>query len=798
MNRMFARFSVSLLAAAGLLLPLHAAPDNLARGCAVEYVTTPNYAYSAPASNTTALTDGVYTSGYFWTQKTTVGWYRAYPVQIILDLGADVPIAGVQFSTAAGTAGVEWPAIIHLLVSTDRTRWAPASELIGLSAATGTPPLGQYTIYRYATQALRTHGRYLQLVVYSQGPCVFCDEVEVYRGNDAWLAQPLAATADLPALLVALNTTWGVNRRLTADLAQARADAASLPGLTPVLNAIAADLAAFSFSYRDDFRAVLPLNDLHTRLYAAYAPLMAAKGYTSLFAWKGHRYDPLTPHQVPATPPSAVTLTYALLGNERRGDTFCLTNPTATPETVALRVVGLPGTPQPGWLFVSAMPWTDTGQGVPVAAALPPAAYQNGAYLISVPAGTTRKVWVCVDASKLAAGTYRGYLTLAGSRRMLAVPMSITVSRIALQRPRLSLGLWDYTTTLFGGTSAANREAIIDTMQAGGVDTPWAPLRTVLPWPAATAFDADGHLLAPLDFTALDAWLRRWPQARTYGIMVPAPTAFAGATAGTPAFTARLSTWAAAVAEHLTLVGVDPRRVRLEIIDEPSTDADATVIAAWTTALHTASPSLGVFENPAWAHPEALANQQALTTLDTLCPNLDTYLKGGTTLQQYYAARRQAGQTLWFYRCLGATRLLDPARYYRLAAWQAFRDGATGMQFWSMTDTGGTPSAWNEYRILNRHSFSPVYLDPQGITSALGWEAIRDGVQDYELLAMLADGIAAARSEFLRRQAATLLNVAVTAALAANPASTVWSSTIDRSAPDAYRPAIIAMLERLR
>lgn len=64
--------------------------------------------------------------------------------------------------------------------------------------------------------------------------------------------------------------------------------------------------------------------------------------------------------------------------------------------------------PRPDWLGVSFVEWTDTNQAVPVADALPDAPLVGLAFRFTVPAGMTRKVWLTVDRSRLAAGTYHG------------------------------------------------------------------------------------------------------------------------------------------------------------------------------------------------------------------------------------------------------------------------------------------------------------------------------------------------------------------------------------------------------
>ena len=63
-------------------------------------------------------------------------------------------------------------------------------------------------------------------------------------------------------------------------------------------------------------------------------------------------------------------------------------------------------------------------------------------------------------------------------------------------------------------------------------------------------------------------------------------------------------------------------------------------------------------------------------------------------------------------------------------------------------DNGRTASnSWNEYTAIAAQSFTPVYMGPKLITTSKHWEAVREGVQDYEYLRMLANAIAKRKKE---------------------------------------------------
>ncbi|MDI9583413.1 MAG: discoidin domain-containing protein, partial [Acidobacteriota bacterium] len=115
---------------AGQAVPEPPGP-NVALGASYT-MTAPNYALCADDADLTQLTDGEYSHGYFWTQKTTVGWSGSRNVFVTIDLGQVQPIAGLSFNTAAGVADVRWPSHIVIFVSDDGNTWHALGDLMEL------------------------------------------------------------------------------------------------------------------------------------------------------------------------------------------------------------------------------------------------------------------------------------------------------------------------------------------------------------------------------------------------------------------------------------------------------------------------------------------------------------------------------------------------------------------------------------------------------------------------------------------------------------------------------------------
>ena len=167
-------------------------PENLALGKPYELSPPPNYEYCTDPDDTRQLTDGQYTVGYFWTQKSTVGWYL-YSPQITIDLGRVQPISGIMVNCpGGGAAGVQFPGEITYLVSDDNDRFYEVAHL----TPKGLKQDGKsWYVHKFLADGLQTRGRYVMVRLTATGSTVFSDEIEVYKGD----FDPAAARFEGPA-----------------------------------------------------------------------------------------------------------------------------------------------------------------------------------------------------------------------------------------------------------------------------------------------------------------------------------------------------------------------------------------------------------------------------------------------------------------------------------------------------------------------------------------------------------------------------------------------------------------------
>lgn len=776
-----------------------AVAQSIAIGCPVAFDPVTSYPLCTDPDDAKQITDGKFAGKGFWMDKEAVGWAVSSPYHIKVDLGQVRPISGLMYSTAArGNAGVFWPIALVIQVSDDGINYHFIGDLVALDRPNGElPKLDEKDVrHQYRTSKLRTHGRYIVIsAVTGGGSYAFCDEVEVYAGEDSYLNEKLPGegASDFRTCARKVMHGIGINERLAKDIAAVRSSVKSARLKDDVkirLSAKLDSLQSVSESFLEvpdsGFKAILPLNELETSILAVNGSLLKEMGFQPVTVWKKHRYDSLAMWDVPAKTKAAITID--AMRNEFRADSFLITNSTDKPIVSSLKISGIPGSPQPKWLEVSCVPWTDTVMREPVAAALPIAKYSQDGYEITLPAGMTRVVWISVDTSSLASGNYKGTLTLKANGKATKLPILVRVSKIAMFRPRLSLQMWDYThRTGDRAIGAGNRDSAIRMMQTHFVDTPWAQ-GDAIPY---------GENPTSESFALLDNWIKRWPEARYYMINANLYNEFQGAMIGTPEFNTKVGVWAKSLEAHMISLNIDPRKLGILIQDEPTTDAMDEFVAAWTKAIKASGAQITVFQDPVWEHPEKARIQEAMTLPDILCPNLGVYFRGGPDAQNYWQEIRNSGHSLWFYQCSGPVRTFSPTEYFRLMAWHAFKAGAVGIGFWAFGDLGGGISSWDEYTMAT-NSYAPAFIDPQGVTDSVHWQAVREGIEDYEYLGMLRDAANKCNNPKMKSEALKLITEIVDTLTVNQKPDYVWESDPINSLVDKFRVKALRMMEKIQ
>lgn len=778
---------------------------NLARGKSYTFAPRPSYKHCTDSGDTTQLTDGQTTEGYFWTQQGTVGWQHARYLTVTVDLGRVEPIGGASFRTAAGTAGVRWPGAIHVLTSDDGRNYRDAGDLVELDRRLNGPWPEGYAIRRLVASKLRTRGRFVRFLVLPEpgSPYTFCDEVEVFRGPAELLqgepgGRPVAGVDEL-------FTRWridcGVRRRFEADIAAVEkavgradlSDQAARKQLQARLAEAARALRSSTVATDGSFRAVPPLNPPHARLFQVQAELWKGRG--ALSACIPVTWDPLDPF-VPLGTSLCRIEVHAMRG-EYRAAALNLANSTDRPLPVRVCFEGLPGSPTPGYLTLHEVLWTDTSQGRPVAAALAEARRGGRHWRIDVPSGLVRQLWMTVHVTNLPAGEHAGVLVVRCDRAdTMRVPVSLRVYPLDFPgQTTLLVGGWSYTNGDGRyGMTPENRRAFVEHLRRHFVNAPWATSSVMM----RHEFSDDGKI--ELDMREFDDWAAEWPGAKRYMVFLSVAGSLAGAKIGTPKFNRRVGTWISAWVRHLKGKDIQPQRLGLLLHDEPHEGTDTRPLLAWAKAIRAAEPDVLIWEDPTYRDP-AKAPAELFDACNVLCPNRPMWLSQGDPFARFYLDQKRKGRELQLYSCSGPARLLDPYSYYRLQAWHCWRIGATGSSFWAFGDSGGA-SSWNPYLAV-AGPYTPLFLDQKTVTAGKHMEAVRESVEDYEYLVMLRQAVekakAAGRSDAALERAQSLLAAAADNVLGAEGASGLnWHDPKDRTVADKVRVQILQALTFLQ
>lgn len=787
---------------------------NIALNATYDYTPRAQYPYSYDEGDATQLTDGLLTVGYFWTQKSTVGWMRAGPVSLTIDLGEVQPIAGLSFRSAAGTAGVTWPDSIHVFTSDDDKEWYLAGDLIVMSEREIGAPAEGYRTHRFAVSDLNTHGRYVRLII-SYFPFAFCDEIEVYRGADELLARnpvgrQMSGTTDFVKEAVVVGAiAW----RLRADLADARKSIAAtdMPdadraALLARADELAGAIESLPPTVPEGFQTILPFSGLHANIYALNAAVLRARGFAGVTAWQPRsRWDPLAPTEAPDIPPATPpALRVDMISREYRAEVFNLTNATDDPIAATVSVTGLPGGDNPDYVTIREVLFTDTRNRNPIAAALPDARPVAGGFAIDIPAGMTRQVWLSFRPTDVPAGEYPGQMTVAvPGQADLTMPLTLKIYPFVFpDRPTLSLGGWDYMEgNGMYGVTPLNMPPLIQALAEHYVDTPWASRSTL---PAGAEFDTEGHLTSELDFTVWDRWVSRFPTARHYAVFMRADAeqGFAGEALGTDRFNRMVGDWTNAWVEHMADQDIEPERLMLLIVDEPTRPEQTDILVAWADAIKAVQPKIVIWLDPRYKDPAA-QDPRLWATCDVLCPNTYVTARCPDAERDFYLDRRDKGTDLWLYDCSGPGKGLDPYAYHRGQQWMALRFGAVGCGYWAFGSSGGnTATSWNAYE-QDSVEYSPLFIGKDSVTNGKHMEAISEGMQDYEYFVMMRARIAELKARGVKAPAlaqaealSTEGPLRVTDAIIAG-GGVGWSADRDRTIMDQVRVEVLDALVAL-
>jgi len=348
---------------------------------------------------------------------------------------------------------------------------------------------------------------------------------------------------------------------------------------------------------------------------------------------------------------------------------------------------------------------------------------------LAIPSLASRELWLDVDLGAAKPGEHRVQLKLqalngAGVLDAPTHPHSVPPPETAVE---ITLRLPNFAMVPPGDfrlcTWAAPEEVNLPDLLAHGNNV----FPTALP---EVKYDAQGQLTAS-DYRKLDVVLGRL-RGKDVVLLLQGFPALHGEV-GSAAYQDGLKKFLAELVAHMAGAGLDTNHFALYPIDEPGGVGWGAVnqLVAFGKQVRAANPNVMLYMDGGGELPmfEAMA-----PCMDIWVPSI-YMLAEKTPLMDVV---RKTGKLLWSYNCgYGYSRPVGPnlknmnlISDYRAAAPFAFRHGGSGIGFWCY-NMG--PDPWGridmEYPIVYPGRTKPV--------TSRRWEAVREGIEDYRILAAL-------------------------------------------------------------
>lgn len=352
----------------------------------------------------------------------------------------------------------------------------------------------------------------------------------------------------------------------------------------------------------------------------------------------------------------------------------------------------------------------------------------NGANIIQTPAWGARQLWLNIATKGLAPGEWTGSVQLRSldiESITVTTDLKVTVWSTKLPETQpLSLCHWGY---VHSSVLKDYPEAALEDQVRNGTN-----VFVGLFYPLAQ-FNEQGDLTGEIDFTAHDVYVK---QHAPHGVILFC--GYQGALTGpggqdSEAYAKAHVAWLRAWVAHLKELGVDYDGFALYPVDEPGlSDGLVETYLRLAKLAREADPNIRMYTDPVARITEEELREM-LPYVDIWCPN-----RRGLILDKTNAAKldiiRNSGNTVWTYECDSNAKHQSPLGYYRAQAWLAWHLNLTGIGFWSYCTSQDDP--W--FLPTLRHDYLLVYPG-NGVVSSKRWEAVRDGVEDYSMLAALRE-----------------------------------------------------------
>ncbi|NUQ63918.1 MAG: DUF4091 domain-containing protein [Pirellulales bacterium] len=770
---------------------------NLALGKTCAFSPSPNYSLCTDAGDAADLTDGKY-NGCLWQDKGTVGWNvgRNRSFTIDLDLASEQPVSEVHFDTVTGGSQVTFPSAVLVFISSNGKEYRYLGDVLAESQ-----PQEKFLNHRFVLEKVKGWGRYVRLAVLPAGFYVFCDEIEVRRGEHTaaeavWADEKPLAAGEIVQYAIGRkpwvdqkNTTLALLRLASEAVAERRTLGAAGTNCDAAMEAIEdarGEVLPARQVQEADYWQGPPYRSFDRAAFAAIGRVNAVMWPESpVRLWQDKGWTWLKPLAAPLGAPP--TLRIDMMGNERACASFNITSASDAPQELQLEVADFDGPrklPAAQVLSLGQIVHTEAfGYNYRDDAIVPVAAGEK----FRLPAGLSKRIWLTFKTrgQDIQPGDYRSTIVVRGGGKEVGqVPLRLRVWPIRFpDRVTCASSTWGY----YYEKAIAGRELEASQNLRDHYNTSLVINHNYLPYPAP---DKDGNFTVPLDFSRLDqmiAWYPDCPQWLLWAGFEFGWDRLGLPQYGGPVWERVFRQWVTQIRDHLAEKGIGRERFAWYWMDEPGEKAWIERCLPASKLLKQIDPQMRTWENPT-SGVTARSLEEARPYFDIYCPSSGAVADGAIL-----AACRGNKLPSWIYAC-ASEKNSDPFAYYRWMAWKAYQIGFGGVGMWVYVDENcGTFSDYT-----SGVSYALIYGGPNGIVNSKRWEAWRQGIGDFEYLTMLRTRMNAAKTAGAKPEAVAraerLLSQGVDRVVGDSPHG---GDATQPQAPDELRLQILECLQEL-
>lgn len=675
-------------------LPLTLKSQNLALYKSYSLSVSPNYPYTAPSSDKTSLTDGVYTKGYFWAAKTTVGWQHV-PVIITIDLGEQQPIGTLTFNTVRREDQyVNFPKNIFVFISNDNDNF----QYIGDAAQDSGNVQGPYLVKKLMLNNIHTVGRYVRLSVIPDGTFLFCDEIEVLKGKAKSLnIGRFISKENLPNMEDSLKNLEFLRGNIVKYLDKQGGQSNNAGVGAAKRRGIRKQLENENLSARE-------LNDLKKQIGVTQVLNTRQRFKSSFLIQRYNPWDTLSQFFVPSEPSENLQYQYYIPVNGVQYGAFLIMNNSTVSKAFAFKINDISSFTDFSLFNVPFVPSLNYQE-------VPDPLIKVGNNM-EIEAGNTAMILFKITGLKEGSSEITLIVTSSGKQSRININTSVFNLTKLKTNQNLNTNVWAYFN--YPLINDRKEEAATD-LQEHLINTMVIP-PAILPMIKTTDYSRFGNYLSNIKEVKNILLFMNYAS-------VPYKNGYPNGQFLSSEWKANFIEWYNKLTAYIKQNGFPNSNIYLYPYDEVHGKdiQDFRNFIIWVKA---AIPGIKIYAT--------LANDDAIETILPLVDiaQIQSTYKGLKNLPPHKCE-------IWIYSGSGPARSLSPYSFYRLMSWEAFADGYTGIGFWNYADEGVNKklNLITDPLISPKSSYSVIYDGPgKTIISSRRWEAFRLGIEDFFIL----------------------------------------------------------------